>query len=76
MSSSEVQLKPATSTTEIIVVTGDRYRVDGDLKHVERMILDAARGSIMQLARLTDAETREELALNPEHVVLVRAART
>jgi hypothetical protein len=76
MSSSEFQLQPATSTTEIIVVTGDRYRVDGDLKHVERTILDAARGSIMQLAWLTDAETRDDLAVNPEHVVLVRAARS
>ena len=75
MSSSEGQPRPATSATEIIVVTGDRHRVDGDVKDVERIILDAARGSIMQLAWLTDSETRSDLAVNPKHVVLIRAAR-
>jgi hypothetical protein len=74
MSSSESQ-RPTTSTTEITLVTGDRYRVDGDVKRVEPTILDAARGSIMQLAWLTDVETRDDVAVNPEHVVLVRALR-
>jgi hypothetical protein len=41
---------------------------------VERIILDAARGSIMQLAWLTDAETGEDLAINPKHVVMLRTA--
>jgi hypothetical protein len=73
MSSSEGQLQPTTFTTEIVVVTGDRYHVQGDVKDVERTILDAARGSIMQLAWLVEAETRNNLAVNPEHVVTVRA---
>lgn len=55
-------------------MTGDRYRVEGDARDVERIILDAARGSIMQLAWLTDAETGEDLAINPKHVVMLRAA--
>jgi len=75
MSSGEGELRRATGTTEITVVTGERYRVEGDLKDVERIILDAARGSIMQLAWLIDAETRDDLALNPAHVVALRAAR-
>ena len=75
MSPSEGQLQPTTTMTDIVVVTGDRYRVEGDVKYVERMILDAARGSIMQLAWLTDSETRSDLAVNPKHVVLIRAAR-
>ena len=75
MSSSESQPPPTTATTEIIVVTGDRHRVDGDVKDVERIILDAARGSIMQLAWLIDSETRSDLAVSPKHVVLIRAAR-
>jgi len=75
MSSSEIQPPSPTSATEIIVVTGDRYRVDGDVRHVERIILDAARGSIMQLAWLTESGTREDVAINPGHVVLIRAAR-
>jgi hypothetical protein len=74
MSSGEGNLRRATRTTAITVVTGERYRVEGDLKDVERIILDAARGSIMQLAWLIDAETREDLAINPEHVVLLRPA--
>jgi hypothetical protein len=75
MSSSEGQLQPPTSTTEILLVTGERYRVGGDLKQVERTILDAARGSIMQLAWLVEADTRDDLAVNPEHVVALRATR-
>ena len=74
MSSTERSLQPATHTTQITVLTGDRYHVEGDAKHVERIILDAARGSIMQLAWLTDAETGEDLAINPKHVVMLRAA--
>ena len=75
MSSSEGQLQPATSTTQIIMMTGDRYLVDGYVKDVERIVLDAARGSIMQLAWLTESETGEALAVNPAHVVVLRAAR-
>jgi hypothetical protein len=73
MSSSEGSSRPTTSTTEITLVTGDRYRVESDLKSVERIILDAARGSIMQLAWLVEVDTGEDLGVNPEHVVLLRA---
>jgi hypothetical protein len=64
---------PATSTTEITVVTADRYRVKGDATDVERMILDAARGSIMELAWMVDADTGERIGINPEYVVALRA---
>jgi hypothetical protein len=74
MSSSEDQPESATPTTEITVVTGDRYQVEGEAVDVERSILDAARGSIMQLAWLIEAKTRDDLAVNPEHVVMLRAA--
>ena len=74
MSSSEGPLRPGTSTTEITLVTGDRYCVRGDSKSVERIVLDAARGSIMQLAWLVEAETGKDLAVNPHHVVILRAA--
>ena len=63
------------STTEITVVTGDRLRVEGDVKDVERIIVDAARGSIMQLAWFVEAETGEDLAVNPDHIVTLRAVR-
>jgi hypothetical protein len=74
MSLSEGQHPPTTSSTELVVVTGDRYLVDGNVKDVERIILDAARGSLLQLAWLVEADTGQDLAVNPEHVVLVRVA--
>ncbi len=62
-----------TSITEITLLTGERYRVEGEAKDVERVILDAARGSIMQFAWLTDAQAGEALAINPECVAMLRA---
>lgn len=62
-----------TFTTEITVSTAERHRVEGDVREVERIILDAARGSIMQLAWFAEAETGKDLAVNPEHVVTLRA---
>ena len=58
--------------TEITVVGGERHRVEGDAKGVERLILDAARGSLMQLAWLVEADTRTALGVNPKHVVMLR----
>ena len=60
------------SITEITVLGGERYRVEGEAKDVERLILDAARGSIMQFAWLTDAQSGESLGINPECVVMLR----
>ena len=68
-----VDLDVMTATTEITVLGGQRYRVEGEAKDVERLILDAARGSIMQLAWLTDAQTAESVAVNPACVVMLRA---
>ncbi len=55
------------------MVGGGRYRVEGSVEQTEGLIIDAARGSIMQLAWLTEAETGERLGVNPEHVVVVRS---
>ncbi len=63
-----------SQTTQITLIGGDHFRVQGDAKVVERMILDAARGSIMELTWLVDAETGERLGINPEFVVMLRAA--
>lgn len=62
-----------TSITEITVLGGQCYRVEGEVKTVERLIIDAARGSIMQLAWLTDTQTGESLAVNPKCVLMLRA---
>ena len=74
MTASEDTTQSAAGTTEITLVTGHCHRVEGDAKDVERTIIDAARGSIMQFAWLIEAGTQVELAVNPEHVVLLRAA--
>ena len=63
-----------TSITEINILNGEPYRVQGDVEAVERLILDAARGSIMELAWLTDAETGERIGVNPEYVVTLKAS--
>jgi hypothetical protein len=62
-----------TQTTEITVLGGDRYRVEGHAKNIEQLIIAAARGSIMELAWLTEAGTGESLGLNPECVVMLRS---
>lgn len=63
-----------TRATEITLVTGDRHVVDGEAKQIERAILDAARGSLMELAWMTESETGQSIAVNPEYVVMLRAA--
>jgi hypothetical protein len=62
-----------TPTTEIIVAGGERHRVQGDAKQIEALIIDAARGSMMEFAWMIDAESGEDLALNPEQIVMIRA---
>lgn len=61
-------------TTEVTVLGGDRYRVEGEAKDVEQLILAAARGSIMELAWLVEVETGERIGVNPECVVMLRAS--
>lgn len=62
-----------STTTEITVLGGDRYRVEGDTREIERLILDAARGSIMEFAWVIEIETGQRLGINPESVVMLRA---
>jgi len=62
-----------TQTTEIGLVSGTCYRVAGKAEDVERHILDAARGSLLEFVWLTEAESGQRIAINPEHVVLLRA---
>lgn len=64
-----------TPMTEITLADGSSFRVQGDARDIERRILDAARGSIMELTWITDAESGEQLGINPEHVMLLRAVR-
>lgn len=62
-----------SSITEITLLGGERHRIDGDVDEIERIILSAARGSIMELAWLTEAETGQRFGVNPECVMTMRA---
>ena len=56
------------------MTTGERYEVDGAPESIEAAIVGASRGSIMQLAWLTEAETGRSIAINPLHVVALTSA--
>ena len=51
--------------TLVTMTTGERYEVDGSAESVEAAIVGASRGSIMQLAWLTEAGTGRSIAINP-----------
>lgn len=55
------------------LVTGERYQVQGSPEQVESTIVAASRGSIMQLAWLTDSRG-ERIGVNPTSVVSLRTA--
>jgi hypothetical protein len=62
-----------TSITEITIIGGDRLQVQGDAKYIEAQILSAARGSILEFAWMTEATTGQQIGVNPDQVVLLRA---
>ena len=57
------------AVTTVVVVTGERYEVQGSPSDIEAAIVGASRGSIMQLAWVTEAGSGRSLAINPLHVV-------
>ena len=61
-----------TARTEIVLTGGERLRVEGEAREVESGILSAARGSIMELAWMTEAESGQRVGVNPEHVLMLR----
>jgi hypothetical protein len=58
--------------TRILLVTGEQLEVDAPMGEVVKELENAARSSAGTLARLTESRSGEVLALNAEHVVLVR----
>jgi hypothetical protein len=59
--------------TELTITGGQRLRVEGDPHDVEAAILSAARGSIMELAWMTEADSGQRIGINPDHVLMLRA---
>jgi hypothetical protein len=64
----------ARVSTAVTMVTGERYEVEGSPKDVEKTIVDASRGSIMQLAWVTEADSGRSIGINPQHVVSLEPA--
>ena len=62
-----------SAATAVTVLTGRRYEIRGSPDTVEAAIVGASRGSIMQLAWFTEAESGRAIAINPNHVVALEA---
>lgn len=60
------------AVTELTLTGGERLRVEGTPQTIETVVLSAARGSLMELAWLTEADTGARIGVNPEHVMMLR----
>ena len=60
--------------TRLLLVTGEALEVDGSVENVAKQLEDATRSSAGALAWFTESATGETVALNPAHVVKLRAA--
>jgi hypothetical protein len=58
----------------VVMVTGVRYAVEGSPADVEAAIVAASRGSILQLAWMTETGSGRSIAINPLHVVALESA--
>ncbi len=64
---------PDAPVTELTLTGGERLRVEGEPHDVEARMVSASRGSIMELAWLVEADSGLRVAVNPEHVMMLRA---
>jgi hypothetical protein len=60
------------SVTELTLTGGERLRVEGDPHEIEASILSAARGSLMELAWMNEADSGQRVGVNPDHVLMLR----
>ena len=58
--------------TRILLTTGEQLEVDASVDEVVKELENAARSSAGTLARLTQSDSGEPVAVNAAHVVLVR----
>ena len=63
-------------STEITLVTGQRYEIQGSPEAVEAALVAASRGSIMALAWLTERSGGAQIGINPASVVSLRLLPT
>jgi hypothetical protein len=60
------------ATTKLLLTTGDQLEVEGSIDEVIKELENAARSSSGTLARLTEAGTRDPLAINGAQVAAIR----
>ena len=70
----KIQTIDASTSTNLLLSTGEHLPVRGTLADVQKQLQDAVRSSPGSLALLTEATTGEEICVNPAHVVTVRQA--
>jgi hypothetical protein len=63
------------ATTKLLLTTGDRVEIEGSKEEVTRVLEDASRSTSGTLAWLRDADTGEDVGVNPTHVVMVTPIR-
>ena len=63
------------ASTELTLITGQCYEVAGSPQEVEAALVAAARGSMMELAWVTEVVSGRPLGVNPEHLVTLRASQ-
>jgi hypothetical protein len=61
------------STTNLLLITGEQIEVEGLAEDVGQQLQNAARSTQGTLAWLEEANSGESLAVNPAHVVTLRA---
>ena len=64
------------SQTEITMIGGEHLVVEGSPNDIEAAILSASRGSLMDFAWLTEADTQTKVGINPDQVLLLRPRTT
>jgi hypothetical protein len=62
--------------TEIRLVNGDVFTVEGALDEVEKALSDAARSGQGRLAWFKEQGTEDSVGLNPAHVAALRVSET
>ena len=58
--------------TEIRLLSGDVFTVEGNTDDVERALSDAARSGQSRLAWLRDCDKGHPIGINPTHVITLR----
>ena len=61
--------------TEVQLIGGESLVASGEPGEVEKTLSDAARSGASRLAWRTVPATNEKIAVNPAHVISLRAAR-